>query len=271
MTKTALLLAWEKLRSTALHGELSPGSRRLNVSKLLTEGKYAGQVTIDDAEAYTRKGVADKLWYLHQDTSENVERFMPEHIFKGGFPDSTKRISETLKDENAVSQYIDGITDLMKRYETDKSVLRYHHNKMPAIFESLKDLQLERRDFRAEKDFEFSPVMFISEEEKDLLMISGSGIQDGKFRIEEYFSQPHTVKEKADFLKNEYGIGGSAREGYDTWHDAKGIRLNKSGFGGSKATVMLKWNEVADRIDKLLSQKKYITERDINERIRGAK
>ncbi len=241
------------------------------IENLLTEGKYAGQVTIDDAEAYTRKGVADKLWYLHQDTSENVERFMPEHLFKGGFPDSTKRISETLKDENAVSQYIDGITDLMKRYETDKSVLRYHHNKMPAIFESLKDLQLERRDFRAEKDFEFSPVMFISEEEKDLLMISGSGIQDGKFRIEEYFSQPHTVKEKADFLKNEYGIGGSAREGYDIWHDAKGIRLNKSGFGGSKATVMMKWNEVADRIDRLLSQKKYITERDINERIRGAK
>ena len=241
------------------------------IEKLLGDGKFADQVTIDDAEAYTRKVVADKLWYLHQDTSENVERFMPENLFKGGFPDSTKRISETLKDENAVSQYIDGITDLMKRYETDKSVLRYHHNKMPAIFESLKDLQLERRDFRAEKDFEFSPVMFISEEEKDLLMISGSGIQDGKFRIEEYFSQPHTVKEKADFLKNEYGIGGSAREGYDTWHDAKGIRLNKSGFGGSKATVMMKWNEVADRIDRLLSQKKYITERDINERIRGAK
>lgn len=34
---------------------------------------------------------------------------------------------------------------------------------------------------------------------------------------------------------------------------------------------MMKWNEVADRIDRLLSQKKYITERDINERIRGAK
>ena len=112
--------------------------------------------------------------------------------------------------------------------------------------------------------------MFISEEEKDLLILSGSGVQGGKFRIENYFNQPHSSKEKADFLKNEYGTGGSGRTGYDTWHDAKGIVLNKGGFGGSEATVKMKWNEVAARIDRLISQKKYITQRDINNRIRSA-
>lgn len=239
------------------------------IEELLIEGNFANQVAIDDAEAYTRRKLAEKLWYL----SRNVEGdfFIPDEFFIGGFPESTERISEALKGEKPVSEFIAGMTDLIKRCEADKDVLRFPHRDLHEILENLKDLQLERREFRTEKDFEFSPVMFISEEEKDLLILSGSGVQDGKFRIEEYFSQPHTAKEKADFLKNEYGIGGSAREGYDTWHDAKGIRLNKSGFGGSKATVMLKWNEVADRIDKLLSQKKYITERDINERIRGAK
>lgn len=118
---------------------------------------------------------------------------------------------------------------------------------MPDILESLKDLQLERREFRAEKDFEFAPVFFISEEEKDLLLLEGSGVQGGKFRIEEYFSKPHSAKEKADFLKEEYGIGVSGRSGYDTWHDAKGLVLKKGGFGDSEAVVVMKWNEVADR------------------------
>ena len=49
----------------------------------------------------------------------------------------------------------------MKRYETDSSIMRFNFHKMPEILESLKDLQLERREFKAEKDFEFSPVFFI--------------------------------------------------------------------------------------------------------------
>lgn len=241
------------------------------IERLLVEGKYAEQVVIDDAEAYTRKKIADNLWYLHQDISEGVEYFIPDYFFKGGFPESTEKIAEALKGEKPVSEFIDGLTDLMKRYETDSSIMRFNFHKMPEILESLKDLQLERREFRAEKDFEFAPVFFISEEEKDLLIIEGSGVQGGKFRIEDYFSKPHSSKEKADFLKDEYGIGGSGRSGYDTWHDAKGLVLRKGGFGGSEAVVSMKWSEVADRITRLLAQKKYITDKDIESCIRDAK
>ena len=241
------------------------------IEQLLGEGKYAEQVVIDDAEAYTRKTIADNLWYLHQDISEGVEYFIPDYFFKGGFPESTEKISEALQGKKPVSEFIDGLTDLMKRYETDSSIMRFNFHKMPEILESLKDLQLERREFRAEKNFEFAPVFFISEEEKDLLIIEGSGVQGGKFRIEDYFSKPHSSKEKADFLKDEYGIGGSGRSGYDTWHDAKGLVLRKGGFGGSEAVVSMKWSEVADRITRLLAQKKYITDKDIESRIRDAR
>ena len=238
------------------------------IEELLGEGNFAEQVTIDDAEAYTRRKLAEKLWYLNRDVEGDF--FIPDEFFAGGFPESTERISEALKGEKPVSEFIAGMTDLIKRCEADKDVLRFPHRNLHEILESLKDLQLERREFRAEKNFEFSPVMFISEEEKDLLILSGSGVQGGKFRIENYFNQPHSSKEKADFLKNEYGTGGSGRTGYDTWHDAKGIVLNKGGFGGSEATVKMKWSEVAARIDRLISQKKYITQRDINNRIRSA-
>lgn len=238
------------------------------IEELLGEGNFADQVTIDDAEAYTRRKLAENLWYLSRDVEGDF--FIPDEFFAGGFPESTERIYEALKGEKPVSEFIAGMTDLIKRCEADKDVLRFPHRNLHEILENLKDLQLERREFRTEKNFAFSPVMFISEEEKDLLILSGSGVQGGKFRIENYFNQPHSSKEKADFLKNEYGTGGSGRTGYDTWHDAKGIVLNKGGFGGSEATVKIKWNEVAARIDRLISQKKYITQRDINNRIRSA-
>lgn len=241
------------------------------IEQLLVEGNYAEQVIIDDAEAYTRKAVADNLWYLHQDTNDGVEYFIPDNFFDGGFPESTEKISEALKEEKPVSDFIGGLTDLIKRYEADPSIMRFNFHKMPEILESLKDLQLERREFKAEKGFEFSPVFFISEEEKDLQLIEGTGVEGGKFRIEEFFSNPHTTKEKADFLKDEYGIGGTGRSGYDAWHDAKGLVLKKSGFGDTEAVAEMKWNEVADRISRLIAQKRYITDKDIQNRIRSAR
>lgn len=36
----------------------------------------------------------------------------------------------------------------------------------------------------------------------------GSGFSGGKQRIIKYFAENHTISEKAEFLKSEYGIGG---------------------------------------------------------------
>ena len=45
------------------------------------------------------------------------------------------------------------------------------------------------------------------------LINSGTGFEDGKFRIAEYFSGQHTKAEKAKFLSDEYGWGGYAGGG----------------------------------------------------------
>lgn len=36
----------------------------------------------------------------------------------------------------------------------------------------------------------------------------GSGFQNGKQRIREFFKNNHSISDRADFLKKEYGIGG---------------------------------------------------------------
>ncbi len=49
---------------------------------------------------------------------------------------------------------------------------------------------------------------FITDDELNAALSGGSGFAGGKGRIYEFFQQPHTQKEKADFLKDQYGTGG---------------------------------------------------------------
>jgi len=233
---------------------------------LLNDGKYATQDVIDNAEPYTRMILADKLWYLHQDIE--IPYFIPDEMFKGGFPKSSKRITEALLDKNTVAEYAAGMAELIEQYKADRDILRFHFHKLDFMLEGLRDLQKDRLKFIAEPSFMVSHKHFISEGEKDLVILNGSGISGVKFRIADYFSEPHTQKEQISFLKNEYGTGGVGRSGYDEFHDAKGIVLKKGGLINPAAQVMMKWPEVAERIERLVSQKKYITAEDIQSKVR---
>ena len=73
-----------------------------------------------------------------------------------------------------------------------------------------------------------SPHQFITQDEIDKLLRDGGSTSGGKWRIFRYFTEEHSVEDKADFLKREYGIGGrshalSDAPGSDENHDAKGM------------------------------------------------
>lgn len=212
------------------------------ISELLNEGRFATQDILKAAEPYDRKQLADKLWYLHQDVE--VEYFIPDYFFIGGFDVSTDKIAEALQGEKPVQEMIDGMKDLIKQYEADRDVLRFHFHDLPEILEKLKDRQLDRTKFTAEPSFTVKHKYFITEDEKNRLVASGSNVVGGKKRIAKFFKEPHTAKEKADFLKNEYGIGGSGRSGYNTWHDSKGLVLTKGDLSRPDAQVMILYNKI---------------------------
>lgn len=239
------------------------------ISEMLENGEYCSQDIIDRAIDNDMKDIAGKLWYLHQDCE--VEYFIPDEMFKGGFPDSTERIKASLTDSATLQKYIDGLEDLVRQYEQDRDVLRFHFHKPKELLSRLKDLQLPKRDFITKSDFSYEPKFFVTEDEKDKLLIGGSGVQYGKFRIEKFFKGEHTKKEKIAFLKNEYGIGGQGRSGFNEWHDAKGISYKKGSLSTPDCEAFLKWNEVAERIDRLIAEGRYVTQKDIDERIKDAK
>lgn len=249
------------------HLEWSEAAER--ISEMLENGEYCSQDIIDRAIDNDMKDIAGKLWYLHQDCE--VEYFISDEMFKGGFPDSTERIKASLTDSATLQKYIDGLEDLIRQYEQDRNVLRFHFHKPKELLSRLKDLQLPKRDFITKSDFSYEPKFFVTEDEKDNLLTGGSGVQYGKFRIEKFFKGEHTEKEKIAFLKNEYGTGGQGRSGFNEWHDAKGISYKKGSMSTPDCETFLKWNEVSQRIDRLIAEGRYVTQKDIDERIKDAK
>lgn len=283
MSSTEMLAAWFDSSgiTAAISNTAFPQGRNIHlgweqvsekITALLEKGEYCSQDIIDRAAELELKNAADKLWYIHQDLSDDYDGnyFIPKEFFEGGFPDSTEKIKISMTDKETLQKYIDGLSDFIGQYEENHNIMRFHFHKLKETLRQLKDLQLPKKEFITKADFKFEPKFFITEDEKDKLLTIGSGISGGKFRIEKFFSEEHTAKEKADFLKNEYGIGGTGRLGFNTWHDSKGLQYKKGGLTSNDCEVLMKWNEVAKRIDVLIAEGKYITQPDIERRIKSA-
>lgn len=75
----------------------------------------------------------------------------------------------------------------------------------------------------------------------------GSHMQHGKFRIFDKYNENPSEKVFADFLKKEYGIGGSYAGNINESHDGKGIHLRwiDREQPENNLDVKLKWSEVA--------------------------
>ena len=104
-----------------------------------------------------------------------------------------------------------------------------------------------------------------SQEIIDAVLTRGSGIYEGKMRIYEQFQKSLSSKENADFLKNEYGWGGSypviIGAGIDENHDGKGITLSR-GFGNDAPKLTLKWTQVEKRIGELIRADRYLNPKE---------
>ena len=110
---------------------------------------------------------------------------------------------------------------------------------------------------------------YITEQDITDALCSGSGVVDGHYRIQNYFSALNlpSEKEQAAFLKKEYGIGGQSwtfADGQSGWleYGSKGLSLRRDGEGESPGYRRpLRWQEVAKRIQLLVYSDQYLTGR----------
>ena len=107
------------------------------------------------------------------------------------------------------------------------------------------------------------PVVYEYDAEEKAIyaaLMRGSGFEDGKFRIEEFCKESHSINEFAQMLKEEYGTGGRPGNEFYAYenHDSKGIEiiLNRKYDNEEGKEIHLKWKEVAERISELVSKRR---------------
>ncbi|MDU5149985.1 MAG: SNF2-related protein [Anaerococcus prevotii] len=240
-----------------------------NINDLLNRGEFASNVEVIESATYEREKIAEKLLYLKRDLSdETKDRYLAilNDIKGRGFPDEKENLGKKLEDKNFINKLRKEYEVFLEEYKINPDILRFHHYKLSRIYNDINDLEIERKLYRSNlKDI--APIQsFITQDEIDESLKRGSGFSDGKKRIYEFFTKKHDLKEQADFLKNEYGVGGSshalsaARESGE-WHDAKGIKYNK----GNAKEILLSWSNVARRINDLIKKNRYIDEESFEE------
>jgi len=239
----------------------------MRISQLMDSGAYASNVELAEAGQHERMQLAQALWYLKHDLSDEAREqgylSCMDTLRGGGFPDETERLAERLTDSSFRDTLSGEFAQFYAAHEQDRSLLRFHYHKLDQIWQSLRELPLPRRDFSSEMTAVPELARFITEDEIDHALTSGSGVEGGKGRIYEYFTADHTGKEKAAFLKDEYGIGGhthavSGASGSYEDHSAKGITLKKADC----ANVELSWTKVVARIDALIQKDRFLSPRE---------
>lgn len=237
------------------------------ISQLMDSGAYASNVELAEAGQHERMQLAQALWYLKHDLSDEAREqgylSCMDALRGGGFPDETERLAERLTDSSFRDALSGEFAQFYAAHEQDRSLLRFHYHKLENIWQSLRELPLPRRAYSSEMAAVPELGRFITEDEIDHALDRGSGVEGSNGRIYEYFTADHTGKEKAAFLKDEYGTGGhthavSGASGSYEDHSAKGITLKKAGC----ANVELSWTKVAARIDALIQKDRFLSPRE---------
>lgn len=232
------------------------------IGQLMDDGRYASNVELAEAELHERTELSHKLWYLRGDLSDDAREkgilSVLEDYHKGGFPDATARLAEDLKDPAFRQMIAADCSAFMEAYKADRDIMRFHYHKPLEIWNALQDLDLPRREYTSDMAEVPKVGMFITEDEIDAALNKGSNVEGGKGRIYTYLTGSHNSKEKTDFLKNEYGIGGSSHAvSGQGWIESsgKGIRLRKPDC----ADVELNWNKVLSRFENIIRNGRYFT------------
>lgn len=240
------------------------GDAARRIDELLDSGQYAGEWELERSASTERELLAQQMVYLYRDLADGQDsNFFPslDGIKSGLFPDVTERVAAMLSDHKQCETLLSEYRDFLAAYRADRSILRFNYHNTNKILNSLESQLLLRVQFHADTELIPSPHQFITQDEIDKLLRDGGSTAGGKWRIFRYFTEAHSVEDKADFLKREYGIGGrshalSDAPGSNENHDAKGMELSKGGC----ENVSLTWRQIARRIDELIAADRFMAD-----------
>ena len=141
----------------------------------------------------------------------------------------------------------------------------YQQLNFMSLFQSEAE-QIQKIDAAAENaareaESEKPSAFVISEDEIDRMLRAGSNFEGGKIRIYALYQQQGDAKERAAFLKAEYGLGGHSytfMDGSRGFADYNGRGILLRNYDHDRE-VRLTWSAVDQRVDRLVENDQYLT------------
>ena len=228
------------------------------IRDMYEEGNYVSNSISNNAIEKEREGTSIQLALHFRDTNRNPDERL-------SYQEWQETILDCLLEPEAIQEIYERFEYLQK--DMDENPGEYHQWEIqnnPKFFSRFRDLQRDMSWRDQKQQVERPELSFITQDEIDAVLRKGGITAGGRNRIYEYFMEHHDTKEAADFLKNEYGTGGSSpgiigAYQSDAFHDAKGLRLSKGKIENPDVTVLLKWNKVAERVRQLVRSDDYLS------------
>ena len=230
------------------------------VGELIEAGQFGTQLENVEALGTIRRKTAERLIYMYRDSAARENGYLSLMTDTPLiFPDCVNHLSEKMEQPEFLHGLIRQMEVFADAVAMQPDLMRFRFLLPKDILPRLRDLALARKEL-PEGEMLLPDVRgFMTQDEIDAVLTQSAPIAGAGSRIYQFFSAPHSTNEKLEFLKNEYGIGGkmpgvSGEHGSSESHDAKGIQLRKSNC----PDVLLKWNQVAERIDRLIHDGHYL-------------
>ena len=236
----------------------------VRTEELLDSGTFATNLEVTEAQRHEHYRIATEVWDICHDLSDEAKSqgylSCLGNIRSTNYPEETERLTDELSNpafrETLLSEY----KIFMDAYRENRELLRFHYHRPQALLTRLEELSLPRKEYHSNMAALPETRKFITEDEIADSLANGSSFEGGKNRIYAFFQNQHSLKEKADFLKEEYGTGGrshavSGESGSFEEHGSKGIVLKKSDC----TDIQMNWNKVASRISELIRLNRYFT------------
>ena len=194
--------------------------------------------------------------------------FADTSIFSGGYPELTERLAKLIDQPEFLADLNERLLGLAEAYAEDKSVMRMPFYRPDKVSEQFQKFALPFQPYQAREGFQWNEQeVFITEDEINAFLAGGGPYSDGRLATYSFFLT-HTEKaERAAFLKDRYGVGGSSHalsraDNSHASYDGRGLELARGIYGKPDALVKLNWNQAAERVAKLIDQSLYLKPAD---------
>ena len=240
------------------------------IHQLLQQGEYAPKSVLDAARGNALHEHAEALSYMERDMAEGVAEmvFADTSIFSGGYPELTERLAKLLAQPEFLADLNERLLGLAEAYAEDKSVMRMQFYRPDKVLERFQKFALPYQPYQAREGFQWNTQkVFITDDEINAFLAGGGPYSDGRLATYSFFLT-HTEKaERAAFLKDRYGVGGSSHalsraDNSHASYDGRGLELARGIYGKPDALVKLNWNQAAERVARLIDQSLYLKPAD---------